>query len=112
MKLPFSLILTFSQREKGLSPLSPWEKAEGEGRLELSLVHFLNKRISAFMGSLGLRGYQGAGAEKLGFDVFIQEVRDSGWYAANLLIQRHLLAERPICSSKFDKRSVAKPVNN
>ena len=29
--LSFTLILTFSQREKELSPLSPWERAEGEG---------------------------------------------------------------------------------
>ena len=30
-RLSFPLILAFSQREKGLSPLSPWERAEGEG---------------------------------------------------------------------------------
>jgi len=30
-RLSFSLILAFSQREKGLSPLSLWERAEGEG---------------------------------------------------------------------------------
>jgi hypothetical protein len=29
--LSFPLILTFSQREKESSPLSLWERAEGEG---------------------------------------------------------------------------------
>ena len=39
--LSFPLILTFSQREKGLSPLSFWERAEGEGSPNVCHRHLL-----------------------------------------------------------------------
>ena len=39
--LSFPLILTFSQGEKGLSPLSLWERAEGEGSPKVYKKHFL-----------------------------------------------------------------------
>jgi len=39
--LSFPLILTFSQREKELSPLSLWERAEGKGSPEVCQKHLL-----------------------------------------------------------------------
>ena len=47
--LSFALILTFSQREKGLSPLSPWERAEGEGSPKVCQKFFYNASGSPFV---------------------------------------------------------------